>query len=373
LEDAILYQLYIAALTKLSLKIPELILFYTALLSLVMPWIWYRFFRELQPSRLIAVAGWTAITWLPSWNSIYGYFMQETLMLPLLGAALCLTWRARRKRTMDAFLLMTLVWMLAGLTRGICIPLAVVATTWVWWEQDRKFIKAVYGILMLGLILGPLTYRSLDKMKIVAPHGIGTLNTIYARSGAQAINLEYHRDGAVWYFGFWSPSLGSLPFEPLNDWQSRRHGLVKVYIDIEQGYRDWDAALKEHSLTFGNYFWITGENLIFLFFGESWPDSNRDRVWGELNYQLRWLWAPLMLAVMIWTVVCRRSQRKHLLLPAILLTWFIVQGLMSIAVNEGRYRKPLEGLLIAQIVLLAGTARRRENETRHGRSAIRKK
>jgi hypothetical protein len=357
--DAILYQLYIAALAKLSLKIPALILFYTALLSLLMPWTWYRFFRELQPSRLIAVAGWAAITWLPSWNSIFGYFMQEALMLPLLGAALCLTWRARRKRSVNAFLLMVLFWTLAGLTRGICIPMAAVATAWVWWEQDRKLIKAVYGVVLLAMILGPLSYRSLDKVRLIAPHGIGQLNAIYARSGKQEINLEYHREGAVWYFGFWSPSLGSMPFEPLSDWQSRRDGLVKVYIDIEQGYRDWNAALKEHSLTPGKYLWITGENLIFLFFGESWPDSNRERVVGALNYQMRWLWAPLLLAVLIWTAICWRKQRRNFLLPAIILVWFSVQGLMPVAVNEGRYRKPLEGLLIAQMVLLIGSSRRR--------------
>ncbi|HMY40634.1 MAG TPA: hypothetical protein PK011_15020, partial [Marinagarivorans sp.] len=38
-------------------------------------------------------------------------------------------------------------------------------------------------------------------------------------------------------------------------------------------------------------------------------------------------------------------------LTAVIAAWFVVQGLIPIAINEGRYRKPLEGLLVAQIVL----------------------
>lgn len=364
--DAILYQLYIAALAKVSLKIPGLIAFYTIVLSLSTPWLWYRFFRELQPSKLVAVAGWAVITWLPSWNSIFGYFMQETLMLPLLGAALWMTWRCRRKRTINAFLLMILIWALAGLTRGICIPIAALATVWVWLEQGHKVKKTVYGILLLGLILGPLSYRSWEKVYMIAPYGISQLNAIYAKSGKEEINLEFHRDGAVWYFGFWSPSLGSQPFEPLSDWQTQRKGKVKVYIDVNKGYEDWNAALTANALTFKKYLWITKENLIFLFFGESWPDSDRNELLGKLNYQMRWLWAPLTIICLGLTFFCRRSQRARLLLPALILIWFVVQGLVPIVVNEGRYRKPFEGMLIAQFVLLAGTCRRSRTSVSSG-------
>jgi hypothetical protein len=359
--DPILYQLFIGTLAKLSLKIPELIAFYTVLLSVLMPWLWYRFFRELQPSRLAAVAGWAAITWMPSWISIYGYFMTEALLLPLLGAALWLTWRCKRKQTVNSFLLMALFWILAGLTRGAAIPMAAVATTWLWLVQDQKIKKTVYGIILLALTLVPLGLRSLEKVHIFAPYGITQLNQIYSRSGNEEINLEYWRDGAVWYFGFWSPSLGSEPLEPLSHWKSRREGKVKVHIEIEKGWQDWNSALKQHDPSTSKYLWLMSENLIFLFFGESWPDSDRERALGEINYQMRWIWAPLTLGVLIWTLLWQRrlpgTRTDRLLLPAIIFVWFVVQGLMLNAVNEGRYRKPLEGLLIAQIVLLAGAGR----------------
>ncbi len=356
--DPVLYQLYIGALAKLSLKIPGLIAFYTILLSVLMPWFWYRFFRELQPSRLAAVAGWAAITWLPSWISIYGYFMTEALLLPLLGASLWLTWRCKRKRTVNSFLLMVLCWILAGLTRGAAIPMAAMATAWLWLVQDQKIRKVVYSTILLVLILGPLGYRTLEKVHVFAPYGITQLNQIYSRSGNEEINLEYWRDGAVWYFGFWSPSLGSEPFEPLSHWKSRRTGKVKVYIEIEKGREDWNAALRQNDPSSSKYLWLMSENLIFLFFGESWPDSDRERLLGEINYQMRWIWAPLALGILVWSLLWRRrlpgNRTDRLLLGAIMLIWFVIQGLMLYAVNEGRYRKPLEGLLIGQIVLLAG-------------------
>jgi hypothetical protein len=253
-----------------------------------------------------------------------------------------------------------LLWTLAGLTRGAAIPMAAVATTWLWLAQDQKLKKALYGTVVLLLFLGPLGFRSLEKVYMIAPAGIPQLNRIYARSGNEEINLEYRRGGAVWYFGFWSPSLGSEPFEPLSHWQTQRDGLVSVFIDVEKGAEDWNKALKEYEPSFSKYLWLVKENLIFLFFGQSWPDSNRERALGEISYQMRWIWAPLMLAVLVWTVSCRRTQRgDRLMLPAMILMWFVLQGLMLYAVNEGRYRKPLEGLLIAQIVLLAGTCRAR--------------
>ena len=75
--DAVGFQLYIAALAKLTLKIPELVAFYTILLAICAPWIWYRFLRELQPSKNAALVGWALLSITPSWISIYGYFMQR--------------------------------------------------------------------------------------------------------------------------------------------------------------------------------------------------------------------------------------------------------------------------------------------------------
>ncbi|MDQ8022665.1 MAG: glycosyltransferase family 39 protein [Moraxellaceae bacterium] len=363
LIDPILYQVYIGAFAKLTLKTHELAAFYTALLSVGMTWLWYRFLRELLPSKNWALLGWALIAWSPSNSSIYSYFMQETLMLPLLGASLWATWRARRKGTLNAFLGATALWLLAGLTRGICLPLGLVALAWIWFEQGDKARRAAWGMVVMLLMLGPLTYRSFQQANIFAPHGIGSLVQAYHRSGAQEILIGYELRGARWEFGFTSPGILQKPFEPLSDWMSKRQGSVRFFVNMDAGERDWKAAVTNTPLTLDRYLWLTGDNLIHLFFAESWPDTDRSRDIGELNHWLRWLWAPLFILCATGTIWLWREQRERLL-PVLLLTWFCVQGLFPLSVNEGRYRKPMEGLLIAQAVLLASTlaARRRREE-----------
>ncbi len=95
------------------------------------------------------------------------------------------------------------------------------------------------------------------------------------------------------------------------------------------------------------------DNLIHLFMSQSWPDTDLSRDIGLINHWMRWIWAPLTLlcVVLLWR---RRRDLKgpSAVLPAILLTWFLVQGVFPLSVNEGRYRKPFEGLLLAQLLWL---------------------
>lgn len=350
--DPIGFQLYMGALAKLTLKIPALVAFYTFLLCALTPWIWYRFLRELQPSKTAALIGWSMLSIIPSWISIYGYFMQETLFLPLLGAAIWATWRCQRKQTPTSFLIMVTLWIAAGLTRGIAIPMAAIACSWLWLAQPEKIKKALYSLALLGLVLGPLTFRSYHIMHFFAPHGIGEMNQIYAKSGAKAIEIQYHREGARWGYIFQSPAVEAKPFAPFSDWQSNREGKVSVFIDIDKGKTDWEKALEQHTLSTTDYTRLVVDNFILLFFTESWPDSNQERFIGKLNYQTRGLWFALGLISLLATIAMRRQLKNHALLPVLITTWFMVQCLLPISVNEGRYRMPFNGLIIAQIVLL---------------------
>lgn len=359
LTDPVMYQVYVGVLAKLTLGEPLLVAFFTALLACLTPWIWYRFARELLPRRLQATAVWAALSLLPSWITIYSYFMQETLLLPLLGAALYASWRCRRKQTLASFLVMVVLWTLAGLTRGIAIPLAAVVTSWLWLSQSQKVAKAGYSLLLLGLLMGPLAYRSYAAMHMVSPHGIGQLVALYLRSGKREIHVHYSREGAQWNYWFGSPSTGEKPLAPLSDWTTSREGPVHARIRIESGSEDWTRALARYPWTLERYLTLTGENLIYLFFGSSWPDNNRERWLESVNHQSRWLWAPLTLLLVLGTAVYWRRLRSARLFAVLIATWILVQGLLPIAVNEGRYRKPAEGLLLTQAVLLAGVLRRR--------------
>ncbi len=355
--DPIMYQIYIAILAKLSLNIPALVAFYTSLLAVITPWLWYRFLRELVSSKGLALAGWALLSLLPSWTAIYSYFMQETLLLPLLGAALWATWRCRRKQTQASFVLMVLFWVLVGLTRGIAIPMAAVVCTWLWLAQDKKWTKAIGSLAVLVLILGPLTYRSYQTVNQFAPHGMGHLASIYAMSGKREIVLQSRRNGAVWTHTFGSPSTGAEPFAPFSDWKTQRTGKVVVKVDLMQGSKGWEESYKDVAMDLKKFAWVTKENLIFLFFASSWPDNNMQRIVDQASAVMRWLWAPGALVCLVLLVVYRRRMEGQWMLPAVLLAWFLVQGLLPISVNEGRYRKPFEGLLIAQYILLIGACR----------------
>lgn len=348
LTDPIGYQIYVSALAKLSVKLPELVAFYTSLLALVGAWFWYRFLRELQSNKNLALAGWAFLTLLPSWTAIYAYFMQETLFIPLLGAALWATWRCRRKGDLASFSAMVFFWIAAGLTRGIAIPLAAVACTWLWVIQDGKFKKALYSSAILLFILGPLTARSYGLVHHFAPHGMGQLNVIYAQSGKKVIEINVIDVGR---WGFGSPSTGAKPFAPFSDWMTQRTGTVEAEVNFNKGKGGWQPALDSVQMSFSDYLWIAKENLIFLFFADSWPDVRAGRLIDDLSSVMRWLWAPLFVFAIIVVLKDARKLRRQWLLTGVLGAWFVVQGLIPIAINEGRYRKPLEGLLVAQVVL----------------------
>ncbi len=345
-----------------------LVAYWTVLLSLLTPWLWYRFLRELLPSRDWALAGWVLLAALPSWSAIYCFFMQETLMLPLLGAALWTTWRCRRKRDTGSFLLAAGVWILAGLTRGICIPLAAVAMSWLWLTQGDKAKKAAFSMIVLLAVLGPLAGRSWYLVRQISPHGLGTMSYLYAKAGTRTMSLDITRSGGAeyWRYEFLNPAMNNAPFEPLSHWRGPREGHAHFNIDLDAGRRDWVAASDDlPPWTLRRFSVLTGDNLINLFFPPSWPEMHMPGSAGLLNLWIRWIWAPLTIVCLLWAVARRKPERERLL-PALLLTWVLFQGILPISVNEGRYRKPFEGLLFAECLLLAAGARR----TRSGKDVV---
>jgi hypothetical protein len=365
--DPIGYQVYLAVLAKLTVQSPVLVAFWTALLSLAGPWLWYRFLRELVPGRDWALAGWVLLALLPSWSAIYSYFMQETLMLPLLGAALWATWRARRKRTVASFVVATALWLAAGLTRGICLPLGFVALAWLWWQQEQKLAKALASLALVTLLAAPLAGRSWSIARVISPYGIGQMVVLYHRSGAQSMVIEFSRQGGreKWRYEMISPSAADRPFAPLSDWRWRREWTAHFAVDLDAGSRDWAAARDRlPPIDLGRLVWLTTENMVMLFFGSSWPDTDRERWIGAFNHGSRWIWVPLTV-LCLGTSIARRRVERERLLPALIGTWIFVQGVFPLAVNEGRYRKPFEGLLVAQCLLVAaGCARSRQRERR---------
>jgi hypothetical protein len=356
LIDAPLFQAWISFIAKWTLDIPELTALYAGLLSAIMPWFWYRFLRELLQSKNSALLGWLLLACLPSWTGIYSYFMSETLLLPLLGLSLWLSWRSLRKKDAGSLVLACFFWLLCSLTRGISAPIMLVVLFFVWLQQKHKIQSALLCILLSSLIMGSLSYRSYVRSGLISPLGQPLLNASYAQSGKSAIHITYYSDTIYGFkYGFSSPSIDSKPLYPFSDWTSQRSGSIKVKIDINDQAHSWKLAQQQLQLNENkslSYSDLITENLIFLFFGSSWPDNNPQHFSEQLSIWTRFIWLPLFfLAIILLAHQLKQGERHHSpILLAVLLSWLFFQGILLISLNEGRYRKPIEGLLISSLV-----------------------
>jgi hypothetical protein len=356
LVDPPVFQMWLSLVQKWSTGIPVMVAVYAGALSVVTPWFWYRFLRESLGDPMLALLGWALFMWLPSWIGIYTYFMTETLFLPLLGASLWMTMRARRYRTVSSFCGMVALWTLTGMTRGIAIPLAGVAALWVWLAHPRMLRTAVWSTLIIALGTVPFAVRNHDFLGLWSPLGTGWPNQIYAESGKRDLQIEIARDSAKWNYVFRSPSELSKPFDPLSSWQSRRDGVVSVSVDLRKGNTDWEYASKKtavHGLARLQMQW---ENVLLVMFGQSWPDNNFAFTVARAEHGMRWLWAPLLVLFFLAALFRPRTVFSRPLVPMLIVAWFFFQAVSLIAINEGRYRKPIEGLLIVEGLVLLDIA-----------------
>lgn len=349
--DPPLYQLWLSLVQKWSLGIPELIALYAAVLSVVTPWLWYCFLREALASSTLALVGWALLTWLPSWIGIFDYFMTETLLLPLMGASLWATFWARRQMGVRPFLGMVVLWILTGLVRPIAFPLGMIAIFWVWIRHPKKWSSLGWSFLITCILLVPFAYRNYHYTGMGIPYGNGWLNKIYAASGRGEIHLDLTRDGAHWIYYFSSPSMNTYPLAPLLNWTSSRSGSVEVVVDLNQGSEDWRRVYQETTLQGLEKWKLRWENILMLMVGDSWPDNHQSYFSGRASIASRWVWIPLFLITISLCVWHWEVTLKHPLLLALILVWFLLQACSLVAVNEGRYRKPVEGLLIAQLLI----------------------
>ena len=241
------------------------------------------------------------------------------------------------------------------------VSLAAIAVVWTWRRQGEKLKGAAVTILLTTSVLFVSAYRVHKIMNVWAPLGNGLMNEIYFRSGNAIIEFSlYHGNQGVGGWGFSSPSMRSEPFKPLSHWQSSRDGYCRFMIDLDHGAKDWKDVLSRYKPRFGQRLHRHVENMIFLLWGTSWPDNNPNRFWDNLSNETRWLWAPLVLLTSAGNLYWLRRRRWSLLPVLALVMWFCLFT-AGVGVSEGRYRKPFEGLMIANALwILTGEIRSRE-------------
>ena len=190
--DPIVYQAYIWLLHHFTGDNKFLIALASALLSVLMPWTYYRAAREFGLQKISALWVWALIAWTPSLFVIYHFIMMETMLLLLEGAALWMTARYLRKGGTEAFLTSIFFWTLASLTKPIVVPLAVVCFLWSWWKKSTPLRDIAAGAVLAIIMLVPQAVRSKIELGFVAPFGNPWLTKIQHRSGAKTIYVHFH-------------------------------------------------------------------------------------------------------------------------------------------------------------------------------------
>jgi hypothetical protein len=327
---------------------------YAALLSLIAPFVWFLFAQTILQKRIWALWFWVALTWLPSWVGMFSYFMNETILIPLIGLSLWLTTRetADSSRRWVAF---NLSWAFTCLTRIIALPIAVVAMGFAFREIEFRPRRALLTAVVWACVLTPFAFRSYQILRIATPFGLPYPHHIYWESGQQYILLHLTRpsDGTMFNYYFGAPSIFNEPLRPFSHYKIRPSGTVEVFVNLDRGAADWQAAAARNAPTFSEQLHLYGENALLFLLGDSWPDNNRDFIWDEVAYHFHWGWAVIILGAVAGSIAYTYQTRSLQLIPALAVVSFIVPLLSNAGVMEGRFRKPLEGIFILALFWLA--------------------
>ncbi|MDD2707002.1 MAG: glycosyltransferase family 39 protein [Verrucomicrobiae bacterium] len=315
------------------------------LLSSLMPWTFYRAGREAGIAKTRALGLWAVMVWLPSLLQIYQFFMMETLLLPLIGLGLWMSLRHLRKGNLGSFLAATTCWTAACLTKTVPFPLAAVCLLYGWWTRSRKLSHALAALTVFVLMLIPNTVRSQRILGFAAPFGNTWLPRIHHRAGTKYLHLK---NGQANTF-FCSPSSQSQPLAPFCPWVIERSydtNAVLVPISPRRGLEDWRGVFDRLEVIWRDWFVRWGENIMLFFFAPPWPDcAGGARIFNWLNYWQRWIWAPIVFYVMDANLAEFR-RRRFFLIPVGTTIFLLWLGLQNLVIMEGRFRKPIEPVLL---------------------------
>jgi Dolichyl-phosphate-mannose-protein mannosyltransferase len=365
-SDPILYQVYMYAVERITWLNKFEVGLFSAALSVLMPVPYYLAARNFGLRKTPSLWAWVLIAWTPSLFTIYHYIMMETLLLAMDGLALWTTARYLKRGGTLAFLLSVVCWTLACLTKPTVIPLAGVCVLWSLWKRLPSFPAMATGVVLVVLLLLPQAIRSKVRLGFIAPFGNPWLTKIQHRSGARGIEVYIHSPGdphlnvsdSDYKLIFISPSCAMEPLWPFSHWMIRRadgNSMFTMTIDSARGARDWKNTYD--SLHVGWREWMAqwGENIVTFLFAPSWPDTTASQThWDDwLTYVTRWMWAPLIIFLLIYNAR-EFLRRRFELIPVAVTLFTLFLLLQNVATSEGRYRKPLEPLLLLNFVWLVG-------------------
>jgi hypothetical protein len=350
-NDPYLYQLWLFAVRWITSSDPPAVLLACGLLCAAMPFGWYKALRELLPKSW-ALGGAVLIALIPDSISVYAYFMNETLLMTLLGFCFWLTLRSHRKGTFWAYALASAAWTCAAMTRTVAVPMALASIAILWLTQSRRLWKFAASALIGAALIVPAGLHAQRNLHFFAPFGNLYVNSIYHDSGRRVIRLYY---GALGGYQFGAPSFYNPTYYPFSEWLTDRQGVALVSIDTQHGTADWkrEAAriLAARQFPAWQQRW---EDFQYLLFGQEWPNNDQSTFIGAATVWTRWIWAPLLL-FLLYAVARRWFEGVSWLLPACGLGSVLLLAMQTQAVTEARFREPIDAILAASAVFALGS------------------
>lgn len=314
--------------------------FYAGVLSAVLPWGWYRALKEIftrKQAYIVAIA----IGVTPSLVHIYAFLMNETITLAITPLVFWTCFRAARKREMKAFLLAIFVGTLAMTAKFSLLPLVLLAFGYAYHYQPKPLRSAIYALMVIYAVMFAFKMHSYLLSQGKSTAALRNTNVVQmARLSSNTMMVEHNKWG---YFWSASPSMYVEPLAPLSHFSTYRKGEFVMNNMDGSLNRDLIVEMLRSQQTPEKWFRDLLENNVFLFFSPSWPDMGY--TWDRLQVHTRWIWAPIML-FMLFVMPFRRwpKELNLILLSAWSLT--VILMLQQIVIMEGRYRKPIEPLLL---------------------------
>lgn len=357
------YQLYIWLLQLATGNSKLWIGLATAALSVAYPLCFYLLARNVLRRRVTALRYAVVLSFLPTHVAMFGYFMNETLLFPLLGLALWATWKAAGRRSAPYFVLASALWVMAVLTRSVVLPLGGLLMLWAWKQQRRKILVAVAAAALVSVGFGFAAVRAHKLLNRYTPFGDNANVAIYFASAAHDYKVSFIKKGGRWGYGFASPSLYVSPFEPFR-WKSARKGTFSFVVDADKKGADVQKTLadlyvsRRHKLPR-----MIFENFVFLTFGHAWPEAGHGDLPARVCLWERWIWFPLILFTFLGSLV-RMWRRGPAFVPLVTVLFTGSLYAAQVALMEGRYRKPIEPVLLLALFWLVAAFRRTPREIR---------
>jgi Dolichyl-phosphate-mannose-protein mannosyltransferase len=342
-----LYQLYLFLVQKATHQDKVEIGNITAALSVSYALVWYLFARSVFRRRINALRFATALCWMPSHISLYSFFMNETLVLPLVGLAMWFTNRTIDKRSPSSFVATATTWTLAVLTRSVVGPIGLGCVLVSWFKVKRRQWAALAAACAISALwVGAASEHAHRVLKRYTPFGDNMVVAVYFVSAAHDYTMDVKGFGR---YIFSSPSLYVSPFAPFYEFPSIREGVVSFSADPDRRGADVERTfLRELQINWRKFPRLIGENVIFFSFGHCWPTagSMNDRA-DRICLWERWIWLPLSIVSLVGSLVFvlrRGAAFVPIATLGFLFSFFVIAQVSGFM--EGRYRKPLEPMVL---------------------------